>query len=331
MRLLPPVLLVAAAAGCAGRGARTAAVPEPSLTPARDSLIAADLARSDSVRRLGFVEGFTRCLASDIVFLHAGVRAVYGREAARAVLESSQLSPGTLVRWEPLGGGISHDGRAGYTYGVTAVASTDAAGRIEHQLRMERYIAFWTRTPGEPWRIAAYAEVEAPPPPPGTTSLAIGAAWSSPPGQPVRGKLAEVLDQLRRTDTEFSAAASREGIAAAFAGWAAPTGVLFVGPEIVIGPAAIRELYARIAIGRSLAWNPVHAGAAASGDLGFTVGEYVSTGRGSSGAVSQRFGKYLTVWRRQADGQWRYVVDGGNPSPAPDESRASRGSASPDR
>ena len=34
-------------------------------------------------------------------------------------------------------------------------------------------------------------------------------------------------------------------------------------------------------------------------------------------AVVQRFGKYLTIWKRQPNGSWRFVVDGGNLSPTP--------------
>jgi ketosteroid isomerase-like protein len=50
-------------------------------------------------------------------------------------------------------------------------------------------------------------------------------------------------------------------------------------------------------------WWPVYAGLAASGDLGFTTGPYVSDGK--------RFGYYFTVWRRQPDGSWKWVLDAG--------------------
>jgi hypothetical protein len=56
----------------------------------------------------------------------------------------------------------------------------------------------------------------------------------------------------------------------------------------------------------------VDAGAAASADLGFTVG--VATYVASPGA-SPRRSKYLTVWALQRDGSWRYLVDGGNALP----------------
>ncbi len=30
------------------------------------------------------------------------------------------------------------------------------------------------------------------------------------------------------------------------------------------------------------------------------------------------YGKYVTIWKKQADGTWKFVVDVGNKSPAPE-------------
>jgi ketosteroid isomerase-like protein len=99
----------------------------------------------------------------------------------------------------------------------------------------------------------------------------------------------------------------------------APVGVLFGSPELIVGPDAVRDFYARLAPGTSLTWRPVYAWVASSRDLGFTVGESVETGRGPSGAAVQRFGKYLTVWQRQRAGDWKFVVAGGSATPAKPE------------
>jgi ketosteroid isomerase-like protein len=61
-----------------------------------------------------------------------------------------------------------------------------------------------------------------------------------------------------------------------------------------------------------MTWEARIADVAASGDLGFTVG--VAT---IHGGAQTRWSKYLTVWKRQRDGSWRFVSDGGNPAPAP--------------
>lgn len=52
-----------------------------------------------------------------------------------------------------------------------------------------------------------------------------------------------------------------------------------------------------------LIWWPLYAGVARSGDLGFTTGPY---------AIDEdRRGHYFTVWKKQADGVWKWVFDAG--------------------
>ncbi|HEY9225684.1 MAG TPA: DUF4440 domain-containing protein, partial [Gemmatimonadaceae bacterium] len=113
----------------------------------------------------------------------------------------------------------------------------------------------------------------------------------------------------------FSDLADRMGTAAAFETTAAERGVLFGPSQLLIGPKAIGEYFRAQPAGTSLTWRPVYAAVAASGDLAFTIGESIRTGRGASGAAEQRFGKYLTIWEKQRDGSWKFVVDGGSGTP----------------
>lgn len=46
-----------------------------------------------------------------------------------------------------------------------------------------------------------------------------------------------------------------------------------------------------------------------SGELAYEVGHYTSILRPRHGALLQDYGKYLTVYRRQADGSWKAVAD----------------------
>ena len=55
-----------------------------------------------------------------------------------------------------------------------------------------------------------------------------------------------------------------------------------------------------------LDWRPAYAGIARSGDLGFTTGPFLQ--RGGDGRA---LGHYFTVWRRQPDGSWKWIFDGG--------------------
>lgn len=46
-----------------------------------------------------------------------------------------------------------------------------------------------------------------------------------------------------------------------------------------------------------------------SGELAYDVGRYSMSLPRPEGGRRQDHGKYLTVWRRQADGQWKIVAD----------------------
>jgi ketosteroid isomerase-like protein len=56
---------------------------------------------------------------------------------------------------------------------------------------------------------------------------------------------------------------------------------------------------------RTLQWRPRYVGIARSGDLAFSTGPVFFAGR--AGAA----GNYLSIWRRQPDGSWKWVFDGG--------------------
>lgn len=58
--------------------------------------------------------------------------------------------------------------------------------------------------------------------------------------------------------------------------------------------------------GPPLVWWPLLAGIARSGDLGFTTGPFTFDGKPG--------GSYFTVWKKQADGTWKWIYDGGPPA-----------------
>jgi ketosteroid isomerase-like protein len=55
--------------------------------------------------------------------------------------------------------------------------------------------------------------------------------------------------------------------------------------------------------GPALYWWPVWAGLSRSRDLGFTTGPYTLSGKHG--------GYYFTVWKKQPDGRWKWIYDGG--------------------
>lgn len=294
--------------GCLFSGSKHVA-PAPAPLSVRDSIVALDIQRGALGAGREWVEVSSEPLAEDVIYLAPGAPLVVGRDAARTILATQRPAADAIVAYEPLVAGISRDGRAGFTYGsrITTLPSAAANDRV----RVARYIAYWRLTPSG-WRIAAYSDVGGDPIPPG---IATDLVTPRPSLMRQHAERAEnAVRMVWQTDSLFSLAADREGAAAAFAGNVADYGATFAGTLLVVGPQAVRaELEAHR--NGSLTWSPVYADAAESADLGFTVGDYVFTGPGASGAVTQRFGKYLTIWKLQSDGHWKFVVDGGNASP----------------
>ena len=57
-----------------------------------------------------------------------------------------------------------------------------------------------------------------------------------------------------------------------------------------------------------LAWQPSFAGMSASGDMGFTTGPWESKPDRTDPKPSA-YGHFVTVWKKQTDGSWKWVVD----------------------
>ena len=122
---------------------------------------------------------------------------------------------------------------------------------------------------------------------------------------------------LLRADEEFARYAAAHGIAEAFAAYAAPDAtILPAGADPVRGREAIRSFFTAAA-GTVLTWKPYAAEIASSGDIGYTLGTYESRSKDEAGNPVTRYGKYCTIWKKQPDGSWKYVVDLGNSSPLP--------------
>ena len=67
-----------------------------------------------------------------------------------------------------------------------------------------------------------------------------------------------------------------------------------------------------------LVWDPDTATIAAGGDLGYTIGRYQLRRLSPDGSFAVlSTGRYLTIWRKQADGSWKAELDTGNPDPPP--------------
>jgi ketosteroid isomerase-like protein len=58
-----------------------------------------------------------------------------------------------------------------------------------------------------------------------------------------------------------------------------------------------------------LSWQTTRAEVAASGDVAYSLGTYSLTMQDAQGKPIADHGKYLCVWKKQADGKWKSVAD----------------------
>ncbi len=67
-----------------------------------------------------------------------------------------------------------------------------------------------------------------------------------------------------------------------------------------------------------LSWEPQHVEISSSGDMGFTFGYWRFPAKTETGNDTLYYGNYVSIWKRQRDGSWKYVLDTGTNTPRPD-------------
>ena len=111
-------------------------------------------------------------------------------------------------------------------------------------------------------------------------------------------------ETLMRLDREWSE--SIKDLDKFLSYYAADASVYAPGAPVATGAGDIRTAFTQMtsAPGFSLEFTPAKADVSASGDVGYTTGTYRSTANGGT-----ENGKYLTVWKKQTDGQWKVTED----------------------
>ncbi len=115
-------------------------------------------------------------------------------------------------------------------------------------------------------------------------------------------------NEIIKTDKEFSAASKIRGFKKAFIEFMDDEGVL-LRPNYppLIGAGAIEYLSETNDSSYTLTWLPSASEVSASGDLGYSFGIYNLELQDST-----LYGTYVSIWKKQKDGKWKFVLDTGN-------------------
>ena len=129
------------------------------------------------------------------------------------------------------------------------------------------------------------------------------------------------LEKMVATERAFAKLSEDKGTREAFMAYIADDGILF-RPTAVKGKQWMKDHPVPPSEKRPLlSWYPAVAGIADGGDMGYTTGpwEFKSD---IHDAAPVAWGNFLTVWKRQKDGSWKFAIDLGISNPKPDQAAA---------
>jgi uncharacterized protein (TIGR02246 family) len=126
------------------------------------------------------------------------------------------------------------------------------------------------------------------------------------------------IEMLYQLEAQFAADTAKGG-GPAFAAWFAPDAVTLAnGKPAIIGHDAIAAAATWTPASYQLTWKPEGARMAQSGDMGYTWGHYDGVSKDKEGNTVKTSGRYMTLWKKQADGVWKVEADASNDGPAAD-------------
>lgn len=121
-------------------------------------------------------------------------------------------------------------------------------------------------------------------------------------------------DVLKKIDLEFSDYSKLYGAKDAFLKYLDDNGVMlrrnnypFVGREKIIS-----AVFADDNGGYTLTWTPLFADITSSGDFGYTYGTWNLDSKDDNGNPVNTKGTYVTIWKKDSAGNWKFVMDTGN-------------------
>ena len=120
------------------------------------------------------------------------------------------------------------------------------------------------------------------------------------------------LDKLNmlEADRAFSKMSEEKGMKNAFLEYIDSNGVLLRSNHLPIaGADAIDYLIQQNDSSYTLKWEPRSGSVAHSGELGYTYGIYALKPNSKDTII---YGTYVSIWKKDSKGNWKYVLDSGN-------------------
>ena len=264
----------------------------------RRTLVQMEQAFARAAATKGTRDAFLEFLADDGILFQPGP--VNGKK-----LWNERQPRKGLLSWEPIFADVSRAGDLGYTTGPWEFRPN---GADDKPVAFGQYFTIWKKQNDGSWKFVLDRGVSSEKPL-GTKILQFPL---NDEDSTVAGKFD--LDRgraaLLKLENEFSQRSAKKGAAEAFDFYFADDGRLLresVAPAVGKN-AALSLISARLG---TLSWQVTMADISASGDLGYTYGVFEF----KSEAAAAEHGSYVRVWKKQANGKWKVVMDVLSPDP----------------
>lgn len=117
----------------------------------------------------------------------------------------------------------------------------------------------------------------------------------------------KALNAMQQTDVDFARMAEDSGFRKAFLEYMEEDAVLLRDNHMpIIGADAVQYISSINDSSFTVSWEPQGGDIAEAGDMGYTFGLYQLKTE-----TEEQRGTYITIWRKQKDGKWLYVLDAG--------------------
>lgn len=125
-------------------------------------------------------------------------------------------------------------------------------------------------------------------------------------------------EKLMQLSRDWSKSAVTDSIEKTLSYWADDAIVMSPGEPALKGKQAIRGMIEGTSKipGFKISWEPLSVVVSKSGDMAYMIEQNQITVSDSLGNPITQYNKAVTIWRKEADGSWKNVVDMWNAKPA---------------
>jgi ketosteroid isomerase-like protein len=284
---------------------------DQAVPPALASLAATERAFARTSVEKGFRESFLTFFADDGVFFQP--HPVKAKETLRA----RPARPQTFtLNWEPIFGDVSDAGDLGFTTGPYTLSDNSSQNSPpQHGC----FFSVWKVQSDGSWKVVIDAGISTPGPLSSVERPLFRAARHPQSKQKIASaNLESERMSLMELDRELLRTISKTGMTNAFSTVLDDEARLHrTGLLPLLGKESIKSYLAQNRM--EVSWEPIASDIAKSVDLGYTYGRYQGAVIGDASIKEVQRGYYVRVWRRDAAGRWKLMLD--TVSPVPPEER----------